>query len=188
MSASTRDQGSQPATPLSADPAIARAWYVVLTKPRAEAQAQQQLLNQGYEVWLPLLTTWRKVAGAWVHKTTPFFPRYLFARPAHAGQSVGPIRSTLGVSSLVRFGIEPARLSEPLFADLQRLVCAQAQRPDLRTSPFTPGEGVAVTSGPLAGLGGIVTRSALERVTVLLQLLGREKEVVLQPGMLTKAA
>lgn len=171
-------------------PAMApsRAWYVILTKPRAEEQARTQLLNQGYEVWLPLLSTWRKVAGTWTQKTAPFFPRYLFARPSHEAQSIAPIRSTLGVSALVRFGIEPARLGEPLFADLQRLVEAHAQHPDLRASPFVPGENVSVTAGPLAGLEGIVTRSALERVTVLLHLLGREKEVVLQPDMLTKAA
>lgn len=171
------------------DMGLPRAWYLVLTKPRAEEQARAQLLNQGYEVWLPLLTSWRKVTGgAWTQKTSPFFPRYLFVRPSHEGQSIAPIRSTLGVSALVRFGIEPARLDESLFADLQRLVDAHAQRPDLRTSPFSAGENVSVTAGPLAGLEGIVTRSALERVTVLLQILGREKEVALQPDMLTKAA
>ncbi len=196
-----------------------RAWYVVLTKPRAEEQARTQLLNQGYEVWLPRLTTWRKVAGTWTQKTSPFFPRYLFVRPSHEGQSIAPIRSTLGVSALVRFGSTVAKVppsvvealrrdqdvrsrqdpARPLFSperrpdpvgggDLQRLVEAHAQRPDLRTSPFTGGDKVSVTGGPLAGLTGIVTCSALERVTVLLQLLGREKEVVLQPDMLTKAA
>ncbi|CAM5300601.1 transcription termination/antitermination protein NusG [Thauera mechernichensis] len=174
--------------PRSSELVLPRGWYVVLTKPRAEEQARTQLLNQGYEVWLPMLTTWRKVAGTWTQKTSPFFPRYLFVRPSHEGQSIAPIRSTLGVSAVVRFGIEPARLSEALFADLQRLVEAHAQRPDLRTSPFSAGDSVSVTGGPLAGLAGIVTCSALERVTVLLQLLGREKEVVLQPDMLTKAA
>lgn len=172
----------------STDMGLPRAWYLVQTKPRAEEQARAQLLNQGYEVWLPLLTSWRKVAGIWTQKTSPFFPRYLFVRPSHEGQSIAPIRSTLGVSALVRFGIEPARLDESLFADLQRLVDTYAQRPDLRASPFVPGENVSVTAGPLAGLEGVVTRTALERVTVLLQILGREKEVALQADMLTKAA
>lgn len=164
-----------------------RAWYVVHSKPRLEEQACAQLLRQGYEVWLPRLAIWRKSGGAWVRKDAPLFPRYLFARPAHAGQSIAPIRSTLGVSTLVRFGNEPARLGEALFAELQRLVEAQSQRPDLRTSPFSAGEAVQVTGGPLAGLEGIVTRPALERVTVLLRLLGREKEVAFDPDMLARA-
>lgn len=163
-------------------------WYVVYSKPRLEEQAQVHLLNQGYEVWLPLLTTWRKSGGQWLRKQAPLFPRYLFARPAHPGHSIAPIRSTMGVSNLVRFGIEPARLSEQLFMQLLALVQAQAQHPDQACSPFTAGERVAVTSGPLAGLEGVVTRSALERVTVLLRLLGREKALVLDPNMLTKAA
>lgn len=191
----TSHQGNQviitvaPDSPPSASPLqSARSWYVVHSKPRLEDQACAQLERQGYEVWLPMLSTWRKVAGVWQRKQAPFFPRYLFVRPAHAGQSIAPIRSTLGVSTLVRFGTEPARLGEAVLSELQRVVAAHNVAPDERTSPFAVGEAVSISGGPLAGLQGIVTRPALERVTVLLRLLGREKEVVLAPDMLSKAA
>ena len=42
----------------------------------------------------------------------PLFPRYLFLNAIADQQSLGPVRSTRGVSTLVRFGLELARLPE----------------------------------------------------------------------------
>jgi transcriptional antiterminator RfaH len=164
------------------------SWYVVLTKPLGECQAESQLKRQGYEVWLPLLSVWKKPGGRWLRKDIPFFPRYLFVRPASPEQSIAPIRSTLGVTSLVRFGHEPARLCEDGVARLREVLAAHAVHPEERISPFVPGEMVAITGGPLLGLAAVVSRPAIERVAVLLTLLGREKEVVLDVGMLSKVA
>ena len=165
-----------------------RCWYVVFTKPRQESKAMLNLMNQGFDVWLPMLAVWRKSAGQWLRKDVPCFPRYLFARPSHEAQSIAPIRSTLGVTALVRFGNEYAELSESLLNDLRGAIDPQSIQPDERISPFVAGEQVCVTSGPLAGLGGVVTRPAIERVAVLLSLLGRESEVFLTPDMLDKVA
>ncbi|MBV2216985.1 MAG: hypothetical protein KUL84_07400, partial [Diaphorobacter sp.] len=87
-----------------------------------------------------------------------------------------------------RFGAEPARLGEVLLDELRRVVDAYSRHPDLQRSPFAAGEAVHVSGGPLAGLDGIVTRPALERVTVLLHILGRQKEVAFDPSMLAKCA
>jgi len=145
-------------------------------------------MRQGYEVWLPQMSTWKKTGGVWQRKDVPLFPRYLFARPVNAAQSIAPIRSTLGVSSLVCFGREPACLRAETLEQILQVVAARAKHLDGSISPFVAGETVSIASGPLAGLTGIVTRPALERVTVLLSLLGREKEVLLDQEMLIKVA
>lgn len=165
-----------------------RCWYVVFTKPRQESKAMLNLVNQGYDVWLPMLTIWRKSAGQWLRKDVPLFPRYLFVRPSRGTQSVAPVRSTVGVMALVRFGNESARLSESLLNELRDAIEAKSIEPDERISPFVIGEEVHVTSGPLAGIAGVVIRPAIERVAVLLSLLGRESEVFLKPEMLGKVA
>lgn len=159
-------------------------WYVIHTKPRQEALALQHLRNQNYDVWLPTHSAWRKHAGEWARVSSPMFPRYLFARPATSGQSIGPIRSTIGVSNLVRFGNTPARLPDAVAQALQQLERQLAQQPAPETSPFSPGMTVTICDGPLRGLQGIVARSASDRVMVLLELLGREKAVALKPGAL----
>lgn len=165
-----------------------RSWYVVLTKPRLECRAEAQLIQQGYELWLPKLSAWKKSGGVWLRKDLPLFPRYLFVRPASAEQSIAPIRSTVGVTTMVCFGNEPARLREELVVQLREVAAAHSRHPDEQASPFVAGERVSIASGPLAGLAAIVTRPAIERVAVLLSLLGREKEVVVDAGMLAKVA
>jgi transcriptional antiterminator RfaH len=83
-------------------------WYTVFCKPHGEKTAETNLENQGYAVYLPRLLTSRRRAGKWVKRIEPLFPRYLFLRPRDARQSLAPVRSTLGVTSLVRFGGQPA--------------------------------------------------------------------------------
>lgn len=165
-----------------------RSWYVVLTKPRLESKAELNLVHQGYEVCLLKQTSWKRSGGVWLRKEVPLFPRYLFARPASAEQSIAPMRSTLGVASLVCFGHEPARLSDDVLKTIREVAASHSRHPDEQVSPFATGERVAITGGPLAGLAAVVTRPAIERVAVLLSLLGREKEVLLDADMLVKVA
>ncbi len=153
-------------------------WYVVFSKPRQEQRALQQLLRQEYEVYLPMLTQWRRKAGTWQSKVAPMFPRYMFLRQTRMEQGIGPVRSTLGVSGFVRFGVEIARVSPSLITAIHDLEVSQAQRyahpPGSRMSAGTR---VRVEEGPFAGLEGIVKASAQQRVIILLDILGKEASV-----------
>ena len=51
--------------------------------------------------------------------TEPMFSRYLFIQLDDQTQNWGPIRSTLGVSKLVSFGPQPAKVPPELVAFLQ---------------------------------------------------------------------
>ena len=159
------DPGEQPLSP----------WYVCLTKPRQEAYAVSKLREQGYEVYLPLLEGWARRGGRWTKKQSVMFPRYAFVRPRRLGQSVAAIRSTPGVTSLVRFGPVLAHLSHERLAALQALLAARAAAAPQQ--PLQPGQQVVFASGPLQGLSGIVSAVAAERVTVLMTLLGQEQRV-----------
>lgn len=150
-------------------------WYVCLTKPRQEAYAVLKLREQGYEIYLPLLESWARRAGHWTRKQSVMFPRYVFVRPARPSQGVWAIRSTPGVTSLVRFGPVLAFLSHERLAALQALVTARAAATPHQ--PLQPGQQVVFASGPLQGLSGIVSAVASERVTVLMALLGQDQRV-----------
>ena len=106
-------RSSKPASPSPITPSASPAtlsWYVVHTKIRQEALAMTNLNRQGFECYMPML----KMEKMRRHKATlveePMFPRYLFIRldTSGSGPSWSPIRSTLGVSQLVRFGGQPA--------------------------------------------------------------------------------
>jgi transcriptional antiterminator RfaH len=160
-------------------------WYVCLTKPRQERVAQVHLEEQGYEVYLPLLTTWQRRAAQWQRADSIMFPRYAFVRPGHADQSIAPARSTPGVTSLVSFGHILGCITAERLDALRVLVDSRAQAmPD---QPFRPGEKVVFSSGPLKGMQGLVSKVASERIMVMMSLLGREKLVAVPVNQLAQA-
>lgn len=159
-------------------------WFVVYTKPRQESVALTHLLRQGYATWLPAHTAWHKRKGEWQKQVCPMFPRYLLMRPGTAEQSVGPVRSTIGVCDLVRFGNFLALMPDAVVQTLRTLEQQLGRPPTADESPFQPGKRVRVVEGPLKGLEGIVAHAARDRVAILLSLLGRESKIALAPGML----
>jgi transcriptional antiterminator RfaH len=169
---------------MPAIPPTQRPWYVCFTKPRREALALRKLEEQGYEVFLPLLTQWEKARDGWTRKQQVMFPRYAFVRCGRLEQSIAPIRSTPGVTGLVTFGTIPATLDEATLEAIRALVDSQARALDEKKFPFQAGDTVEIADGPLKGMSGIVSVVAAERVTVLLSLLGREKPVAIPTGHL----
>ncbi len=55
-------------------------WYVIRTKRGNEHRVEANLLNQGIEVFLPLIEAYRDCQGGMVRVIKPLFPCYLFAR------------------------------------------------------------------------------------------------------------
>ena len=164
--------------PTAVEPAsaAARPWYLCLTKPRQEVQATQHLEEQDYAVFLPQLTVWARQRGVWRRKATVMFPRYVFVRPNRAGQAIGAVRSTPGVSTLVSFGHVLACLRADKLDALRSLVVAHsAALPD---KPFQAGTAVIFNAGPLKGASGIVSGVAAERVQVMMNLLGQDHAVL----------
>ena len=163
------------------------AWYAVLCKPRREALAEANLINQGYRVYLPRLATQCRRNGKWVDTLEPLFPRYLFLATGDERQGLAPVRSTLGVSGLVRFGGQPATIPETIVESLR-----ERQDPGTgacaRRNPFQPGAPVAFRGGPFTGLDGVFDVEDGEgRVFVLLELLGKINKVKVRRDWLVPA-
>ena len=156
-----------------------RDWYVCQTKPRQEAKGVARLTEQGYEIYLPMLTQWERKKGVWLRKDQVMFPRYCFVRCGRSRQSIGPIRSTPGVIGLVRFGSEVATLGDTMVEAIRDLAEQSGRELAAKPIPFAAGMQVAVADGPLKGMSGLVSDVAGERVAVLLTLLGREKRVMI---------
>ena len=101
------------------------------------------------------------------------FPRYLFVRLDSNTDNWAPIRSTLGVVSIVRFGQEPARVPEAFVSYLRGKGDAQGIQ-TVAIDELKPGMRVRVTEGSLMGYEGIYqARTGHERVIVLLDIMGK---------------
>lgn len=161
-------------------------WYVVHTKPRQEQRALLNLEQQGYECYLPTLATEKIRQGKLVVGEEPLFPRYLFIRldSQQSGKSWSPIRSTKGVSRLVTFGAEPARVEVQLIEALQARHAALANEPQ---KLFNPGERVVIADGPFAGLEAVYQMSDGERrAMVLIELLSKPTRLTVLPAKLRR--
>lgn len=162
-------------------------WYLVHTKPRQEACALQNLMQQGYECYLPMLPAERLRQGALTVANEPLFPRYLFVRlgDSESAKSWAPIRSTKGVSRLVSFGNQPAKVSDGLVEVLKKREVAGGMEPQRL---FRSGDRVRVTEGPFAGIEGVFQMpDGNRRALILIELLNRPVSVQVWPGNLRKA-
>jgi transcriptional antiterminator RfaH len=160
------------------------AWYLVHTKPRQEIAALTNLRNQGYECYLPKMRIERVRRSVASVGLEPMFPRYLFIRleTGDHAKSWSPIRSTPGVSQLVRFGDRPAKVDDRLIELLQWREQSQPVE-----ELFRGGDRVIITEGSFAGIEAIYQApSAEHRALILLELLSRPITVRVQTGVLRK--
>ncbi len=142
-------------------------WHVVHTKPRAEARALKNLQRQGFEVFLPMITLQKVRRAKLANVTEPMFSRYLFLRTTQAMEDLSVVRSTLGVSQLVRFGTVPARVPHA-WVEAMRL------QPLLEEKLLKSGDKVLIAGGILKGLEAVYMQPDGElRAMVLIDLLSK---------------
>ena len=150
-----------------------RRWYLVYSKPRQEGLAKANLNRQGYETYLPLLRTPRRRLGRRVIRIEPMFPRYFFIHLDTATDNWSPIRSTIGVSTLVRFGVDPSPVPDDLIELLRQRDDASGVQ-DIAMHEFHSGQKVRIEEGPFTGYEGIfLAETSRQRVLVLLDVVGK---------------
>ncbi len=150
-------------------------WYLVRTKPNAEATALRNLGRQAYEVYLPRLSQSLPWRGQWRDRVVPLFPGYLFLRIDEGRQALAPVHSTVGVAGIVRFGASYATVPDEIILDLRSLANPETGLHRLLPpAQLVPGTKVRVVAGPFDGLEGVFQREAGEdRAIVLLSVLGQ---------------
>lgn len=176
-----------PNAPVAEDSARNLPWYVVHTKVRQEQIAGENLARQGYAVYLPKIKILKRSRGRQQAQLEPLFPRYIFVQPGSVAHSIAPVRSTLGVASLVRFGQEPAVLRQETLQTIREFEARRNEASDEDINPFRRGERVRVVEGPLTGLEGLISDVSQQRVVVLMQLLGQDTRVSLSQHQLLVA-
>ena len=162
-----------PPTLLAPDLQALDRWLVAYTKPRQESVALQQLEQQGYEAYLPRYKKFKKTENGPVPLFEPMFPRYILLRPGKPEQSIAAVRSTKGITSLVRFGYEPALLSGDVVRLIRQYEDAQNHATIGELSDLRAGQKVRLNHTALGAVEGLVQTVSSKRVAVLLEILGR---------------
>ena len=162
------------------------AWYLVHTKARQEDTAITNLQRQNFRCYMPMLHVEKVRRGKPVVVAEPMFPSYVFVQldTSGQGQSWSPIRSTLGVRELVKFGGHPPKVDAELINTLHEREQLQQSNPQ---ALFAAGDKVVITDGPFAGIEAIYqTADAERRSMILLSMLNKPVPMRIEPGKLRK--
>ena len=159
---------------------IMKRWYLLVAKPREDERAQLHLESQGYEIFRPQVRKFAIKGGKQAPVLEPLFPRYLFIRLDKILSNWSRIRSTRGVSQLVRFAELPAVVPDQVLSTL-RTQCSEDDIIDITgDDPFVfyPGDEIEITEGSFKGIRAMIKeQSGDDRVLLLLDLLGNTQEL-----------
>lgn len=165
----------------------AAVWLVGRTRPRQERVAAFNCDRQGVEAYLPLIMERNVISRGRLYRSrlSPLFPGYLFIRTLQWRFLLG----TFGLIDLIRSNEKPIPVSPDIIDDLkQREADGMVQLPDVPKNMFHADDRVRVIDGPFTGkLGLVAGYTAIERVRVLLDLLGRKVPVLIAEGQLEAA-
>lgn len=163
-------------------------WFVAQTQVNAENRAAQNLRQQGFDIYLPRYLKRRRHARKVDHVAAPLFSRYLFVNIDLATQRWRSIQSTFGVSRLVMNGDEPTPVPHGIIPALRAQEDERGFIAWRARNSFQPGDKVRVLAGAfMDSLGLFEAMTDRERVSILLDLLGRKVRVVLDADFVSAA-
>ena len=175
-------------------------WYVVHTYAGYENKVKQNLASrvrsmnveeQIFEVVIPMEDVIEFKGGRKVVVQKKIFPGYLYVRMALDDDSWYVVRNTPGVTGFVGNGARPTPLSrkevEGVLGTGEKEEPGQEKRARPRLD-FEVGEQVRVTTGPFADFNGVISDIdvARSKLTVLVNIFGRETPVELEFGQVAK--
>jgi transcriptional antiterminator RfaH len=145
-------------------------WWVVQTKPQHEVQAMTHLEQQGMTTYCPQFQQEFISQRQVKLRITPLFPRYVFVLAnGVAQQQVHRMRSTVGVSQLIKVGDVPCTLDVTVIKEIMTMEASHLHEAQ---SYFKADDAVLITGGLYHGLEGVYQLDqGLERAVVLLNLL-----------------
>lgn len=129
-------------------------WYAAYTRPRHEKKVVEQLQRKAVETFLPVYETVRKWRNGRHRICSPLFPGYAFVRISLNDRL--EVLRVPGVVELVGSNGTPTALQE---SELMTLRQALSTGGRAKPHPFlTEGRRIRITSGPFAGLQGVLKR------------------------------
>ena len=147
-------------------------WYLIKTKSRQEHVALENLENQGYSTYCPIVTI--------NNKHIVLFPGYLFIYLDKEEENWSPIRSTKGVLNFVRFGLNFAQVPDSVIKFLKANELTNKEKFSNLNS-FKLGDKIQITDGVFKNCVAIFKSSRpQERVLLLMQILGQQQSITIK--------
>lgn len=163
-------------------------WFVVHSQPHAETRAVANLERQGFVTYLPRYLKTRRHARKVETVPVPVFPRYVFVSIDLRVQRWLAIRSTIGVSRLIGSSDAPLPVPAGIIEGLKGRQDADGFVRLLAPPGLRVGDKVRVLGGAFEECLGLFEQiTDDERVSILLDLMGRKVRVSLESGLIAAA-
>lgn len=153
---------------------VEKKWLVIYTRARSEKKIYDRLCRLGIDAYLPMQKVRKQWSDRkkWVHE--PLFRSYLFVRIDPTEYQT--VLMVEGVVRYIYFEGKPAIVPEKQIDDLRRLMNNEIL---LEYAPMvSKGERVAIRSGPMAGVEGVLQDFQGEK-RVILQITGLEQALAI---------
>lgn len=145
-------------------------WFLVQFKPNCHHIAENNLKQQGFKTFLPLLEQTKRRASRFVNALNPLFPGYMFVSFNLKITKWHKINGTLGISRLVCLGDHPRPVPKKLISNIMSR-CDQSgiMKP---VHELNLGEKVKLLIGPFTNFVAEVENiDSQKRVWVLLDFM-----------------
>ncbi len=147
-------------------------WFLIYTKPRQEERAKENLENQGFETFLPMIA-YEKIKQPKLYSLKPMFPRYLFTKFNVEKNNWTYLKSTRGVSHVITFGDKLTEVPDSVVdflktkVDDHNVIKLKVTRPI-----FQKGDKLVINKGVFQGKeANFLSTTGKERVRILLKLM-----------------
>jgi transcription antitermination factor NusG len=164
---------------------IDKQWFAIYTRSRTEKKVAAELIEQGYEAWIPLLKTMRQWSDRKKMVEVPLFNSYIFVRI-----NLSKIRSIIskadGAVYVVSFSGQPAAIPDKQIEDL-KLLLDSSEKFEISFNEFIYGDRVEVTRGTLKGLQGMfVQYKGQKRVLMHIDAINQKLLININPAFIKK--
>lgn len=165
-----------------------KRWFVVHTLPHEERRCINNLMNQGFEAYLPCFEKMRRHAGKREIVRAPLFPRYVFVRFDVEADRWASINSTRGAAYILTQNNKPVAVADEIVEQLKLKEDTQGLIAPGVLLTFQSGERIKIVGGGLKGQEAVVDKMTdKNRVQVLFSLLGREVSLNISRSMVEVA-
>lgn len=160
-------------------------WYAVYTMPRTEKKVEQRLIDKGFEVYLPLVSTIRMWSDRKKKVKMPLIPGYIFIQSEE--KTLFESLSVQGALGIIRHLGKPAKIRDYEIENLKLLQKEPNQFQAIHHMDIKQDQLVKITYGPLQGMIGKCIRTQGKfQVVISIQSIGHSFQVSVSSSHLEK--
>ena len=154
-------------------------WHALYVRSRAEKKVYDQLVDMGYEAYLPLITRLKQWSDRKKKVEEPLFKSYVFVRNNQRQHYY--ILSAYGVVRFVTFEHEAVVVPDKQILAIRKYIDNPVDDEDeLQNINLKEGQLVRITNGPMQGLTGrLISVKSKRRLLVNIEVVGQSIPVSL---------